>query len=99
MKQILKLRRFCSVSSRYSNWRTAVVLASTVGCLCIAPVAHAAPAQRDTAPTTAQASEGYLGIVCGDVTSDRISALKLQQASGAEVINVDRDAPAGKIGL
>jgi serine protease Do len=76
-----------------------LALASTVGCLCIGPMAHAIPAQRDPAPPTAQASEGYLGIVCGDVTSDRISALKLKQASGAEIMNVDRDAPAGKIGL
>lgn len=76
-----------------------LVLASVVGCLWIAPMVHALPAQRDPGPTTAQASEGYLGILCGDVTSDRVSALGLKQATGAEIINVDRDAPAGKVGL
>jgi len=76
-----------------------VFASSAAGCLCIGLAAHALPAQRDPGPATAQASEGYLGIVCGDVTSDRVSALKLTQPAGAEVINVDRDAPAGKVGL
>jgi predicted metalloprotease with PDZ domain len=44
-------------------------------------------------------SQGYLGIVCSDVTNDRASALKLKEAAGTEIVNVDRDAPAAKAGL
>lgn len=84
--------------SLYGNCRNAIVLASAASFLSIACIAHAATTQRNTAPA-AQTSEGYLGVVCGDVTSDRVSGLKLKQASGAEIMNVDRDAPAGKVGL
>lgn len=81
-----------------------LVLASAVGSLVVGTVAYATPAQRVPAAqnpgsAVARASEGYLGIVCGDVTSDRAAALKLETSTGAEVINVDRDAPAGKVGL
>lgn len=41
----------------------------------------------------------YLGIGPQDVTSDRVSALKLKEESGVEVVTVDADAPAGKAGL
>lgn len=50
-------------------------------------------------PVAAQATQGYLGVVCSDVTNDQAAALKLKQATGAEVLNVDRDAPAGKAGI
>ena len=81
-----------------------LAFASAIWSLAAGAVAYAAPAQRVPAaqppgPVAAHASEGYLGILCGDVTSDRAAALKLKTATGAEVINVDRDAPAGKIGL
>lgn len=81
-----------------------LAFASAVGVLTIGAVAYAAPAQQAPAqqssgPVVAHASEGYLGILCGDVTADRVAALKLKTATGAEIINVDRDAPAGKIGL
>lgn len=64
----------------------------------LAAMAYATPAQRPVA-VAAQATQGYLGVVCGDVSSNEATALKLKQASGAEVLNVDRDAPAGKAGL
>ncbi len=44
-------------------------------------------------------SQGYLGIEMRDVDNDRASTLKLKDAAGAEVIYVDHDAPAGKVGL
>lgn len=44
-------------------------------------------------------SQGYLGIVCNDIGNSRAATLKLKDATGAEVINVDRDGPAGKAGL
>ncbi|MFZ0662351.1 MAG: PDZ domain-containing protein [Acidobacteriaceae bacterium] len=80
------------------------MFASAVSPFFVAAVAHAAPAQSVVAvqslqPMVAQTSQGYLGVVCTDVTNDRVAALKLKQATGAEVLNVDRDAPAGKVGL
>lgn len=41
----------------------------------------------------------YLGVDVADVTTDRLSALKLKEEKGAEVTMVDQDAPAGKAGL
>jgi len=41
----------------------------------------------------------YLGVDIADVTSERLSALKLKEEQGAEVTMVDQDAPAGKAGL
>lgn len=42
----------------------------------------------------------YLGVVDPrDVTSDRISALKLKEERGVEANGIDRDSPAGKAGL
>jgi serine protease Do len=41
----------------------------------------------------------YLGVDIADVTSDRLSALKLKEEHGAEITMVDQDAPAGKAGL
>ena len=41
----------------------------------------------------------YLGIDIQDVTSDRVSALKLKEERGCEITTVDQDAPAGKAGL
>lgn len=81
-----------------------LVVASAVSSFIATGVAYAAPAQsivpmQNLQPMAAQTSQGYLGIVCSDVTNDRAAALKLKQATGAEVLNVDRDAPAGKVGL
>jgi len=45
------------------------------------------------------AGRSYLGIDVKDVTSDRVSALKLKEERGVEIIMVDQDAPAGKAGL
>lgn len=47
----------------------------------------------------AHSSQGYLGIEMRDIDNDRASALKLKDATGAEIIVVDHDAPAGKVGL
>lgn len=41
----------------------------------------------------------YLGVDTRDITSDRVSALKLKNESGVEVTMVDQDAPAGKAGI
>jgi serine protease Do len=44
-------------------------------------------------------TQGYLGVGLRDLTDDQISALRLKDNRGAEVILVDHDAPAGKVGL
>jgi serine protease Do len=41
----------------------------------------------------------YLGVDIADVTTERLSDLKLKEEHGAEVTMVDQDAPAGKAGL
>jgi len=41
----------------------------------------------------------YLGVDIADVTTERLSTLKLKEEQGAEVTMVDQDAPAGKAGL
>lgn len=43
--------------------------------------------------------QGYLGIALRDVTEENVSALHLREARGAEIIRVDHDGPAGKMGL
>src|SRR6476620_9629954 len=40
-----------------------------------------------------------MGVDIADVTTDRLSALKLKDERGVEVTMVDQDAPAGKAGL
>ncbi len=44
-------------------------------------------------------TNSYLGVDIADVTSDRLSALKLSKEQGVEVTMVDQDAPAGKAGV
>ncbi len=44
-------------------------------------------------------TSSYLGVDIADVTSERLSALKLKDEKGVEVTMVDQDAPAGKAGI
>jgi serine protease Do len=44
-------------------------------------------------------AQGYLGIDIRDVSADQMIALRLKEQSGAEIIRVDHDGPAGKAGL
>jgi serine protease Do len=43
-------------------------------------------------------SQGYIGVVLGEVDNERASALQLKDAHAAEVVMVDHDAPVGKSG-
>src|SRR4029077_9037353 len=44
-------------------------------------------------------TSSYLGVDIADVTTERLSALKLKEEKGVEVTMVEQDAPAGKAGL
>ncbi len=47
----------------------------------------------------AVSNPSYLGVYIRDVHPDRVSELKLKDQRGAEITMVDRDGPAGKVGL
>jgi len=61
---------------------------------------HSAPGPANTyVYRTSAAGGSYLGVDVRDVTSDRVSALKLRNDQGVEITMVDQDSPAGKAGL
>lgn len=43
--------------------------------------------------------QGYLGIAVRSVNDDEVPVLRLHDSRGAEIIRVDHDGPAGKMGL
>lgn len=49
--------------------------------------------------TAGHFTPGYLGVYLRDVSPQAAARLGLKQAGGAEIMEVDRDAPAGKVGL
>jgi serine protease Do len=57
---------------------------------------HAAPAGGGG---NAHASRGYLGVGFQDVGDEELGTLKLKEARGAEVVNLDHDGPACKAGV
>jgi membrane-associated protease RseP (regulator of RpoE activity) len=76
------------------------------GVVALAPASFAAESGgqlwallSDSPALLINSSSGYLGIAFRDVDSERVAALKLKDSSGAEIITVDHDAPAGAVGL
>jgi serine protease Do len=57
------------------------------------------PAQPLSFYSDDSGSSSYLGVDIADVTTERLSALKLKEEKGVEVTMVDQDAPAGKAGV
>jgi serine protease Do len=50
-------------------------------------------------PSEESGTSAYLGVDISDVSTERLSALKLKEEKGVEVTMVDQDAPAGKAGI
>jgi membrane-associated protease RseP (regulator of RpoE activity) len=80
---------------------------AAVSVIVLAPAAFAAeenssqlaPVFADSPALLSDTSQGYLGIGIRDIDNDRAAALKLKEPTGAEIITVDHDAPAGTAGL
>jgi membrane-associated protease RseP (regulator of RpoE activity)/vacuolar-type H+-ATPase subunit H len=63
------------------------------------PYAFSVVASDTGFPVDEESTGAYMGVDIADVTTDRLSALKLKDERGVEVTMVDQDAPAGKAGL
>jgi serine protease Do len=74
-----------------------VVLASCTAAWAVAPPLGGFEASAGGSATAK--SQGYLGVDVRDVGDAQMTALKLKEPRGAEVIRVDHDGPAGKAGL
>ena len=73
-----------------------------LGCaalLLLLPAPRTALALNAPAPYGAHGPQGYLGIDVRDVPEESVSVLRLRDTRGAEIIRVDHDGPAGRLGL
>jgi serine protease Do len=82
------------------------ILISIVVVPLLLPLSYAAqnsnvdpPGQNWIFASEDSSTSSYLGVDIADVTSERLSALKLKEEKGVEVTMVDQDAPAGKAGI
>lgn len=74
----------------------------TLALPCLAEIGGAQllpPLQGSSAYIQDGSAPGYLGVSLRNIDSSRAQALRLSQPGGAEVVSVDRDAPACKAGI
>ncbi len=64
-----------------------------------AQVSRVTQVNQDIIPILHTATQGYLGVLVGDVDSDSASKLKLKDVRGAVVTLIDHDAPAAQAGI
>ena len=90
------MKHFSRLVSHFSSIALLCSSAALVPVACTAQLLGIVP---DSSALLLHSSQGYLGIEMRDIDNDRASTLKLKDAGGAEVVYVDHDAPAGKVGL
>ena len=54
---------------------------------------------QDPSPLLHSSSQGYMGVLVGDVDNDSAQKLKLKEVKGAVVTLIDHDAPAAQAGI
>ena len=72
--------------------------------LSLSQAAQSWPGAMDSGSSFGYSSEesgtgAYLGVDISDISTERLSTLKLKEEKGVEVTMVDQDAPAGKAGI
>jgi serine protease Do len=81
------------------------VAAFLAACLVYAPSdavaqsAGLAEVMQEPSPLLHSSSQGYMGVLVGDVDSDAAAKLKLKEVRGAVVTLIDHDAPAAQAGV
>lgn len=64
-----------------------------------AQISGLAELMEEPSPILHSSSQGYLGVLVGDVDSDSAAKLKLKDVRGAVVTLIDHDAPAAQAGI
>ena len=81
-----------------------IALLFAAGSVCTVPRASAqasglAGLLEEPSPILHSSSQGYLGVLVGDVDSDSAAKLKLKDVRGAVITLIDHDAPAAQAGI
>jgi len=75
----------------------AAVMASVLGAQPMMAASAGLPQHGGVSHTAG--AQGYLGIDVRDIAEERVGLLRVKDTHGAEIIRVDHDGPAGKMGL
>ncbi len=65
----------------------------------VAQISGLAPLLEQPSPAIRSSSQGYLGVLFGDVDADSATKLKLKDTHGAMITLIDHDAPAAQSGV